>query len=97
MREMRSVRLTFWCDQAADPSLLSRMPRTEGFLCIIAPLPDKLGLIKESLLTQDEFEVTPATASAAATSASPCSADAAASSLLLRLSIVCSALPPLWH
>jgi hypothetical protein len=33
------------------------MPRTEGFLAIVRPLPDKLHLIKESLLSKEEFEV----------------------------------------
>ena len=40
----------------ADPSLLQRMPRTEGFLGIVRPLPEKLCLIKESLLSKEEYE-----------------------------------------
>ena len=33
------------------------VPRTEGFLGIVRPLPEKLGLIAESLLSKLEFEV----------------------------------------
>ena len=33
------------------------MPRTEGFLAIVRPLPEKLHLITESLLSKEEFEV----------------------------------------
>eukprot|EP01043_Picozoa_sp_COSAG02_P051955 COSAG02_NODE_5533_length_4250_cov_2.274633_3_plen_45_part_00 len=33
------------------------MPRTEGFLAVVRPLPEKLHLIKESLLSKEEFEV----------------------------------------
>ena len=35
---------------------MQRMPRTEGFFGLVRPVPEKIGLLKESLLSKAEYE-----------------------------------------